>query len=269
MERAQPGFYPFPFDFHSGRFDRAHRRVRHFGTNTVSGNQRYLVSHTVIIKVRLVMVPDWETERREMVDTQLRRRGIRDERVLRAMEQIPREEFVPADARLLAYGDDPVQIGWSQTISQPYMTALMAELLELEGNEYVLEVGAGSGYAAGVLGALAATVVTVELVPALAKTARATLARTGRDSNILVVTGDGSLGYPQLAPYDAISVAAGAPDVPPALLDQLSDPGRLVIPVGARSDQDLRVLWKRNGRIESRSATACRFVPLRGEEGWR
>jgi protein-L-isoaspartate(D-aspartate) O-methyltransferase len=95
------------------------------------------------------------------------------------------------------------------------------------------------------------------------------LARTGRDANVLVVAGDGSLGYPQLAPYDAISVAAGAPEIPPALLDQLSDPGRLVIPVGARSDQDLRVLWKRNGRIESRSATACRFVPLRGEEGWR
>lgn len=215
------------------------------------------------------MVPDWETERRDMVESQLRRRGIRDGRVLRAMEEIPREEFVPSDARVLAYGDDPIPIGCSQTISQPYITALMAELLELEGNENILEVGAGSGYAAALLGALAATVVTMELVPALAKAARANLARTGRDANVLVVAGDGSLGYPPLAPYDAISVAAGAPEIPPALLDQLSDPGRLVIPVGERSDQDLRLVWKRNGRIESRTATACRFVPLRGEEGWR
>jgi len=215
------------------------------------------------------MVPDWEAERREMVEAQLRRRGIRDERVLRAMEEIPREEFVPPDARLLAYRDDPIDIGCSQTISQPYMTAVMAELLELKGNENVLEVGAGSGYAAAVLGALAATVVTVELIPALAKAARNNLARSGRDSNILVIAGDGSMGYSQLAPYEAISVAAGAPDIPPALMDQLSDPGRLVIPVGERGDQELRVVWKRNGRIESRSATACRFVLLRGEEGWR
>lgn len=215
------------------------------------------------------MVPEWESERREMVERQLRQRGIRDERVLRAMEEIPREEFVPDDARLLAYGDDPIHIGCGQTISQPFITALMAELLELKGNENVLEVGAGSGYAAALLGTLAATVVAVELVPVLARKARTNLERTGRDANILVITGDGSLGYPQLAPYDAISVAAGAPEVPAALMDQLSDPGRLVIPVGERRDQDLRVVWKRHGRIESRSAAACRFVPLRGEEGWR
>ena len=215
------------------------------------------------------MVPDWETERHHMVETQLRQRGIRDERVLRAMEEIPREEFIPNDARVLAYGDDPIPIGHSQTISRPYITALMAELLELQGNENVLEVGGGSGYAAALLGKLAATVVTVELVPALAKAARANLARTGRDTNILIIAGDGSLGYKQLAPYDAITVAAGAPEIPHALLDQLNDPGRLVIPVGERSDQDLRVVWKRNGQIESRTATACRFVPLRGEEGWR
>jgi protein-L-isoaspartate(D-aspartate) O-methyltransferase len=215
------------------------------------------------------MFPDWEAERRKMVDSQLRGHGIRDERVLRAMEEIPREEFVPADGRLLAYRDDPIHIGSGQTISQPYMTALMAELLELTGKENVLEVGAGSGYAAAVLGALAATVVTVELVPALAKAARANLARTGRDANVLIVTGDGSMGYPQLEPYDAISVAAGAPEVPAALLDQLNDPGCLVIPVGARSDQELRVIRKRNGRMESSTAVACRFVPLRGVEGWR
>lgn len=215
------------------------------------------------------MFPDRAAERREMVEVQLRRRGIRDERVLRAMEEIPREEFVPPESRFLAYGDEPIHIGYSQTISQPYMAGLMAELLELTGNEDVLEVGAGSGYHAALLGALAATVVTVELEPALAKMARENLARTGRDANILVIAGDGSMGYPQLAPYNAISVAAGAPEVPAALLDQLRDPGRIVIPVGERIDQDLRVIWKRNGRLESRSATGCRFVPLRGEEGWR
>jgi len=149
------------------------------------------------------------------------------------------------------------------------MTALMTELLELTGAENVLEVGTGSGYHAAVLGALAATVVTVELIPALAAVARRNLARTGRDANILVIAGDGSLGYPQLAPYDAISVAAGAPEIPTPLLDQLNDPGRLVIPVGERRDQELLVIWKRNGAIESRVASLCRFVPLRGEEGWR
>ena len=133
----------------------------------------------------------------------------------------------------------------------------------------MLEVGTGSGYHAAVLGALAATVVTVELIPALAAVARRNLARTGRDANILVIAGDGSLGYPQLAPYDAISVAAGAPEIPTPLLDQLNDPGRLVIPVGERRDQELLVIWKRNGAIESRVASLCRFVPLRGEEGWR
>jgi len=215
------------------------------------------------------MFPDRQAERREMVEAQLRRNGIRAERVLRVMENIPREEFVPPESRFLAYRDDPIAIGCGQTISQPYMTALMTELLELTGNEDVLEVGAGSGYHAAVLGALSATVVTMELEPVLAKLARESLARTGRDENILVVEGDGSLGYPKFAPYDAISVAAGAPEVPAALLDQLKDPGRLVIPVGARAGQELRVIWKRHGRIESRTATACRFVPLRGEEGWR
>ena len=184
------------------------------------------------------------------------------------MMEIPREEFVPVEARVLAYGDNPVHIGHGQTISQPYMTALMAECLELTGTETVLEVGAGSGYAAAVLGALAARVVTVEIVPELARLAKQNLYRTGRDLNVDVITGDGSLGYPEQAPYDAISVAAGAPDVPPALLQQLADPGRLVIPVGGRDDQELRVLWRRGSRTEGRVATYCRFVPLRGGEGW-
>ena len=215
------------------------------------------------------MVPDWFSERRQMVDLQLRRRGIRDERVLAAMLEIPREEFVPLESRLVAYQDAPIHIGEGQTISQPYMTALMAEVLELQGTEHVLEVGAGCGYAAAVLGALAASVITVEILPRLAKQASDNLRRTGRDHNVRVVTGDGSAGYREGAPYDAISVAAGAPDIPSALVEQLNDPGSLVIPVGAMEDQELRVLNVRGGQVDYRVSTLCRFVPLRGGEGWQ
>jgi len=203
-----------------------------------------------------------------MVEAQLRRRGIRDERVLGAMLEIPREEFVPAYSRVMAYQDDPIHIGHGQTISQPYMTALMAEVLELTGTEKVLEVGAGSGYAAAVLGMLAARVVSIELLPSLARLAQDNLKRTGRDHNVTVVCGDGSLGYPEQAPYNAITVAAGAPDIPAALLEQLNDPGCLVIPVGEWDDQELRVITRREGRIDYRVATLCRFVPLRGGKGW-
>ena len=204
-----------------------------------------------------------------MVDRQLRSRGIRDARVLRAMGEIPREEFVPPDLRVMAYGDAPVQIGWGQTISQPYMTALMAQELELTGAETVLEVGAGSGYAAAVLGALAARVVAVEIVEPLVRQARSALDRVGRGANVTVAAGDGGFGFCQFAPYDAISVAAAAPEIPAALLAQLKDPGRLVIPVGSRDDQELRVVTKRDGKMEQRVPTLCQFVPLRGAEGWR
>lgn len=204
-----------------------------------------------------------------MVARQLRRRGIVDERVLAAMGEIPRELFVPAGRQADAYDDAPVSIGYGQTVSQPYMTALMAQSLELRGHEKVLEVGAGSGYHAAVLGALAARVVAVELIPELAGQARANLAAAGRDANVRVVCGDGSLGFPEEAPYDGISVAAGAPDVPPALLEQLSDPGRLVIPIGEIDEQVLRVFIRRGGELLSLTSTACRFVPLRGGMGWR
>lgn len=215
------------------------------------------------------MIPDWASERRRMVDTQLRRRGIHDARVLAAMQEIPREDFVPMESRVVAYCDNPIDIGHGQTISQPYMTALMAQSLELTGTERVLEVGAGSGYAAAVLGAIARNVVTVEIVPELVRLAGFNLRRKGRDGNVRVIDGDGGWGYSDLAPYDGISVAAAAPDIPMTLLDQLGDPGILVIPVGSRDDQELRVITKRDGRIESRTATLCRFVPLRGGEGWR
>jgi protein-L-isoaspartate(D-aspartate) O-methyltransferase len=215
------------------------------------------------------VIPDWATERHEMIDKQLRRRGIYDARVLAAMGQIPREEFVPLEDRIAAYADEPVAIGYGQTISQPYMTALMAAELKLVGTETVLEVGAGCGYAAAVLGALARRVISLELIPELAELARFNLRRTGRDANIDVIAADGSLGYPPLAPYDAITVAAGAPDVPPALLAQLRDPGRLVIPVGGFDSQELRVIDRRGGHIETHVSTMCCFVPLRGGEGWR
>ena len=210
------------------------------------------------------MIPDWATERREMVEVQLRRRGVRDERVLAAMNRIPREEFVPAESRVEAYMDGPIQVGYGQTISQPYMTALMAELLRLTGTETVLEVGAGCGYAAALMGRLAARVVAVELIPALAHIARENLRRTGCGGNVTVVEGDGWFGYPPLAPYRAISVAAAAPEIPEALLAQLDDPGSLVIPVNAAEDQELRVVSKRASRMDYRVVTLCRFVPLRG-----
>jgi protein-L-isoaspartate(D-aspartate) O-methyltransferase len=224
-----------------------------------------------------------------MVERQLRRRGIFDERVLEAMAGIPRELFIPGEMRICAYDDGPVSIGHGQTISQPYMTALMAQSLELRGPETVLEVGAGSGYHAAVLAALAARVIAIELIPELAEQARLNLeaARrgalwagrprgrpSGRPSghpgaNVRVVCGDGSLGFPAEAPYDAISVAAGAPKIPPALLEQLNDPGRLVIPVGDLDEQQLRVIAKSGGELTTRLAAACRFVPLRGGAGWR
>jgi protein-L-isoaspartate(D-aspartate) O-methyltransferase len=218
--------------------------------------------------VEAIVIPDWAVERRAMVELQLRNRGIHDERVLAAMGSVPREEFIPVESRVVAYSDAPVSIGYGQTISQPYMVGLMAEVMELTGTERVLEVGAGCGYAAAVLGLLAREVVTVEIVPELVRLGRFNLRRTCRDANVQVIEGDGGWGYAEAAPYDAITVAAAAPDVPATLLDQLTDPGILVIPVGSRADQELRVATKRAGRIDWRTATLCRFVPLRGGEGW-
>jgi protein-L-isoaspartate(D-aspartate) O-methyltransferase len=215
-----------------------------------------------------IVIPDWRAERIAMVENQLRRRGIRSERVLEAIAKIPREDFVPPEHRVLSYSDEPIHIGFGQTISQPYMTAVMAEALDLRGDETVLDIGAGSGFHAAVLGSLARRVVSVELIPALTQLARENLARAGLGDNVLVITGDGSRGYPESAPYDAISVAAGAPEIPPMLLEQLADPGRLVIPIGSRDDQELRLVVKRGGRLEYRTITFCRFVPLRGEQGW-
>ncbi len=204
-----------------------------------------------------------------MVVDQLERRGIRDDRVLDAMERIPRHEFVSGPNRPRAYDDDPQRIGAGQTISQPYIVAAMAEALALGGHEKVLEVGAGSGYAAAVLAALASAVYAMELEETLAETARENLARAGCGGRVTIISGDGTSGYPEQAPFQAISVAAAAPDIPAALIDQL-DPegGRLVIPVGSAETQELRLIRKTGRKLETRVVTGCRFVPLRGPRGW-
>jgi protein-L-isoaspartate(D-aspartate) O-methyltransferase len=204
----------------------------------------------------------------EMVEKQLRRRGIVDQRVLNAMLTIPREEFVAAEDRPNAYRDAPLPIGHGQTITQPYMTGLMVQCLELQGTEKVLDVGTGSGYHAAVLEAVAREVISIERIPELADRAKANLKRAGCGARITVVCGDGSPGYPPAGPYDAISVAAAAPYVPSALVEQLNDPGTLVIPVGTRAEQNLHIIRKESGRITTRIASGCRFVPLLGSEAW-
>jgi protein-L-isoaspartate(D-aspartate) O-methyltransferase len=209
----------------------------------------------------------FQSARRDMVERQLRKRDIRSPRVLEAMSSVPRHLFVPPEHMKDAYTDSPLPIGASQTISQPYMVAAMAEALLLEGSEKVLEIGAGSGYQAAVLSLLAREVIAVESQPLLADAARIRLARLGYN-NVRVQTGDGSLGWPPDAPYDAILVTAGAPYVPPPLLEQLEEGGRLVIPVGPAKQQELLRILKREGRTTQESLIACRFVPLLGLFGW-
>jgi protein-L-isoaspartate(D-aspartate) O-methyltransferase len=212
---------------------------------------------------------DWERLREEMVEKQLRRRGIRDRRVLDAMRRVPRHRFVGELCRHRSYADEPLLIGSGQTISQPYMVAAMAEALTLEGSERVLEVGAGSGYHAAVLSELAAEVWTIECIPALVDLARRQLQATGYE-RVHVVKGDGSLGYAPAAPFQAISVAAGAPEVPHRLLEQLDEKGgRLVIPVGTLDDQELRLVRREGKRYDSKIVNYCRFVPLLGAQAWK
>lgn len=211
---------------------------------------------------------DFEAARHEMVVRQLRGRGIRSERVLNAMDSVSRHLFVPLEKKSSAYADEPLAIGERQTISQPYMVAAMAEALLLDGAEHLLEVGAGSGYQAAVLSLLVHEVIAVESQSVLAFSARERLARLGY-SNVRVEEGDGSMGWPIGAPYDAILVTAAAPSVPPPLFDQLADGGRLVIPVGSMDKQELMRIVKRDGRSAQQSLLACQFVPLLGRFGWQ
>lgn len=203
-----------------------------------------------------------------MVESQIARRGILDPRLLAVMRSVPRHRFVSTDDLAWAYADGPLPIGHGQTISQPYIVALMTELLNLPPAARVLEVGTGSGYQAAVLSLLSEEVHTVEIIPELARTAEETIHNLGY-ANVNVHLGDGSLGWQEAMPYDGILVAAAAPEVPQPLLDQLSDGGRLVIPVGGRGFQQLEV-WERKAREFIRQGNiSVAFVPLRGEHGWK
>ncbi len=194
-------------------------------------------------------------------------REINDERVLRVMERVPRELFVPGASRHLAYEDIPLPIEMGQTISQPYIVALMTQALELTGSEKVLEVGTGSGYQAAILAELARLVISVERYQTLADAAKNLLDSLGY-SNIEIHPAEKTIGWPAEAPYEAIIVTAGAPRVPQELIDQLSDGGRVVIPVGSRYEQELLKVIKRHGKTVSTNLGACRFVPLIGEGAW-
>jgi protein-L-isoaspartate(D-aspartate) O-methyltransferase len=223
----------------------------------------------------MVRAPDFAAERETMVERQLRRRGIEDQRVLAAMAAVPRELFVPEPERRRAYADSALPIGYGQTISQPWIVAAICQALELGGGERVLEIGTGSGYSAAVLARLAAEVVTIERIEELAEDARRALSELGV-ANVEVVVSDGSSGYPERAPYEGIAVHATAPGAPPSLIEQLAVGGRLVVPVAAdgadmltrytRVDEDVD---PKTGRgLERTALGACRFVPLIGREGF-
>jgi protein-L-isoaspartate(D-aspartate) O-methyltransferase len=210
----------------------------------------------------------YERARQNMVDEQLIGRDLRDERVLEAMRTVPRHLFVPPEYRHMAYCDGPLPIGSRQTISQPYIVALMTQLLRLEGDENTLEVGTGSGYQAAVLAHLSRQVHTIERHPELAERAAEVLKSLGL-SNVTVHVGDGSLGLPEFAPFQAIIVTAAAPEVPKTLLDQLDEGGRLVVPVGGRMNQFLERWERRGAKFEQDVLVPVAFVPLRGKHGWK
>jgi len=211
---------------------------------------------------------DLAAARLAMVDEQIWRRNISDENVLAAMRQVPRHEFVPAELRNRAYEDLPLPIGEGQTISQPYIVAAMTAALRLRGTEKVLEIGAGCGYQGAILGCLAREVCTIECRPELAAQASERLARLGY-VNVHVHCGDGTLGLAELAPFDAILVAAAGPSAPAPLMDQLSADGRMVVPVGDTENQELHLIERVGGIFRTTILEPCRFVPLVGAHGWK
>ena len=210
-----------------------------------------------------VGTPDalFAADRMRMVDTQLRARGISDERVLGAMSRVPRHEFTAEKYRDQAYEDHPLPIGEGQTISQPYMVAVMLEALSLTATDKALEVGTGSGYATALLAELAAQVFSLERHTRLADEARALIARLGY-TNVKIIAGDGAQGLPEAAPFDAILVSAAAPEVPSALLTQLAEGGRMVVPVGVGDSQQLQLIRLQDGKPRTLLGDLCRFVPL-------
>jgi protein-L-isoaspartate(D-aspartate) O-methyltransferase len=205
----------------------------------------------------------FETTRLRMVDSQIKNRGIRDVRVLKAMRSVPRHEFVPASIQWEAYTDQPLPIGHSQTISQPYIVAYMTEALELDSTEKVLEIGTGSGYQAAILAEIADSVYTIEIVEALAEKASKTLKSLGYQ-NIVCRAGDGYRGWPEAAPFDAIIVTAAPPRIPQPLVDQLSEGGKLIAPVGSWA-QELVLITKTKGKLSEKNLLPVRFVPMTGE----
>jgi len=209
-----------------------------------------------------------DAERLRMVERQIRDRGVRDPRVLQAMGEVPRHRFLPEPLRSRAYEDSPVSIGHGQTISQPYMVALMTEQLSLRPTDRVLEIGTGSGYQTAVLARLAARVHSVERIEALARNAERLLTELGI-ANVAVHTGDGTEGWTHEAPFDAILVTAGAPSVPDPLLDQLAEGGRLVIPVGDAYQQTLYRIVREASGTRKQAVTGCVFVPLIGTFAWK
>jgi protein-L-isoaspartate(D-aspartate) O-methyltransferase len=210
---------------------------------------------------------DLSASQKTMIERQLRARGISDPRVLAAMLEVPRHVFVDEALQDEAYDDNPLPIGDGQTISQPYMVAVMTELLELKGNESVLEIGTGSGYQAAILSRLCGWVFTVERIRKLSERARQAITECGF-RNVSFLVADGTKGWPAHAPYDGIIVTAGAPGVPDVLIEQLTDGGRLVIPVGDRFSQTLKRIVKTGRGLKTENHTGCRFVDLIGEHGW-
>ena len=210
---------------------------------------------------------DLQPAKNDMLLRQLWQRGIHNRRVLKAMDAVPRERFVPADIRSDAYADRALPIDCAQTISQPYIVALMTEALELSGDELVLEIGTGSGYQTAILAELAREVVSIERHAALTLQAETVLAELDY-ANVTLLSGDGTLGWPDLAPYDCIMVTAMAIECPPPLLAQLAEGGRIVIPLGGRESQTLQLIRKQSGQFHATDLSPCRFVPLIGEQGW-
>jgi len=209
----------------------------------------------------------FERERERMIEEQLTRRGITDERVIGAMRRVPRHLFVEEALRDRAYGDHPLPIGEHQTISQPYIVALMTSLLALEGKEKVLEVGTGSGYQTAVLAALARRVCSIERLPALAARARAVIEGYGI-TNVWIRVGNGTLGWPDEAPFDRILVTAGGPTVPPPLFQQLAVGGRMIVPIGDTANQTLTLVENAGGTMKTTTYGDCTFVKLVGKYAW-
>ena len=218
--------------------------------------------------ILMIEVKEWQHERERMVEEQIIARGVEDERVIDAMKKVPRHLFVDKTYYHQAYNDYPLSVGYGQTISQPYMVAAMTELLELKGDEKVLEIGSGSGYQTAILALLCAKVFTIERISDLTQKARSKLEQLGFQ-NIIFMVGDGSIGWSEYAPYNGIIVTAGAPDIPDALIEQLADNGRFVIPVGKEHFQILNLVRKHKGRIYRKEFFECTFVPLVGKKGWQ